>query len=346
MRFALRRTALLAAAAIAVPGLAACGSGQASHAGSAATVGSDRITTTQLSDRVVESLKEPTAKEQISKDRASFERRVLTLLIDDRLINQAAAKQGVTVTDGEVEAKLKEFATRAGGVAALAKQGAAAGIPQSALKGYVRDLVLADKLGDKLTASQTVPAATLRMAYRQNFLQVHATHILVKKKALADKLLAQVKADPKRFAALAKKYSTDTGSKAKGGDLGMQPAGQFVKPFADAVATAPVGSYTEVRTKFGYHVIHLLDRKATKTLAAAMPELRRQALQTARQAAITKLLSDLSKQLSIKVNPRFGTWDAAQGAVQPPKDTVTSPAPGSGSPSTGASPSPSPSASG
>src|SRR5204862_2553743 len=60
--------------------------------------------------------------------------------------------------------------------------------------------------------------------------QRRASHILVKAKEEADKILAEVKASPNRFAELAKKNSQDPGSAEKGGDLGWFGRGMMVKP--------------------------------------------------------------------------------------------------------------------
>ena len=57
-------------------------------------------------------------------------------------------------------------------------------------------------------------------------------HILVKTKAQADELEAQLK-DGGDFAALAKQYSQDTGSKENGGKLTIS-RGQTVAPFDKA----------------------------------------------------------------------------------------------------------------
>ena len=77
-------------------------------------------------------------------------------------------------------------------------------------------------------------------------------------KKKAEDLLAQAKANPAKFADLAKQYSQDPGSAAQGGDLGSNARGTMVKPFEDAVFSAKPGDIVgPVETDFGYHVIKL-----------------------------------------------------------------------------------------
>ena len=127
---------------------------------------------------------------------------------------------------------------------------------------------------DALAAQVTVDADEVRRAYESNIKQYstpeerQASHILVavkpdasdadkaaaKKKA--ENLLAQAKANPGKFAELAKANSQDPGSAAQGGDLGSFARGSMVKPFEDAVYAAKVGDILgPVQTDFGYHVI-------------------------------------------------------------------------------------------
>lgn len=81
-----------------------------------------------------------------------------------------------------------------------------------------------------------------------------ASHILVKEKALADKIHAQIKGGAD-FAALARTYSTCP-SKSKGGDLGWFGPGKMVGEFERAVQKLSYGAVsTPVRTQFGYHII-------------------------------------------------------------------------------------------
>jgi len=84
-----------------------------------------------------------------------------------------------------------------------------------------------------------------------------ASHILVKTKAEAEKLLAEVKKSPGQFAELAKKHSQDPGSAAKGGDLGWFGRGQMVKPFEQAAFAMKPNETRLVESEFGFHVLRL-----------------------------------------------------------------------------------------
>ena len=329
-----RRLALLATAGLAVVTLSACGDSPV-RAGAAATVGDVRITTTALNALVTRGLADPQAEQQLGADKATFQRQTLSRLINHQVLAEAAKEAGVTITEGDVDAQIADFERQAGGAQQLEQQAAQNGIAKQDLRPFVRDIVLNDALGDKLTADIQVPQAQLEALYQQNAAQndqVHAAHILVADKATADDILSQVQADPSKFAALAAKYSTDTSNKDKGGDLGFAGRGAFVKEFEDAVFGAKPGEFLVVKTEFGYHVVHVIDRRTT-TLAQQTKALRRQVLQKEREQATAELLSKVARKLGVKVNPRFGRWNATQGsvdAVPVGASSVSSPAPSPG----------------
>ncbi|CAG7637045.1 SurA N-terminal domain-containing protein [Actinacidiphila bryophytorum] len=113
-----RRTAVSIAAAallLASPALTACGSGPA-QPGAAAVVGGQRITVSTLQDKVNEvraaQAASPQAQQLISAS-GKLSTQTLSMLVQNTVIERAAADAGVTVSDGEVQqqhaAALQQF---------------------------------------------------------------------------------------------------------------------------------------------------------------------------------------------------------------------------------------------
>jgi peptidyl-prolyl cis-trans isomerase D len=81
----------------------------------------------------------------------------------------------------------------------------------------------------------------------------------------AAEVLAQAKKSPGDFARLAKQYSQDPGSAAKGGDLEWFGRGAMVKAFEDAVFSMKEGQLSEVvRSDFGFHIIKVTGIRAER----------------------------------------------------------------------------------
>ncbi len=116
---------------------------------------------------------------------------------------------------------------------------------------------------------------------------VRAAHILIRPKGRTpeDTLSAYVLAEALRertlhgekFEELAREFSQDPMSAKRGGDLGYFSPSRVVEPFAQALARLDtVGAISEVvKTRFGYHIIKLLDRKSLPSYEEAYPELKK-----------------------------------------------------------------------
>ena len=125
-----------------------------------------------------------------------------------------------------------------------------------------------------------------------------ARHILVKDEADAKAIIDNLKKGAK-FEELAKQ-SIDPGSKDNGGALDWASAGNFVKPFSDALTALTKGKYTEtpVKTDFGYHVIMLED---TRPLTVpAFEEIKPRLLQQAQSQQINKMVEALRAKAKVE----------------------------------------------
>jgi parvulin-like peptidyl-prolyl isomerase len=318
----LRVSVLAAVAVAAVPLLSAC----STSPGAAATVGGTRISTAHLQAGVTAALANPQAAQQIGSNRATFARELLAKMISDDVVAGIAKSRHVTLTSAEVAQQTQAFVQQAGSLAKLRTQAAQGGVPPSELPGYIRAFTLQQRVEDALVSALPVTQAQLQQAYdahRDAYDQVHAAHILVKSKTLATHLLAEVKANPSRFSALAAKYSIDTGSKDKGGDLGFESRSAVVKPFGTAIFTAKPGSYVLAHSKFGYHVIHVIAHRV-QSLASVTPQLKAGIFAAQRTSLLAKAVVAESRRLGVHVSPRYGRWDAAKQTVDAVKDSVSS----------------------
>ena len=148
---------------------------------------------------------------------------------------------------------------------------------------------------DDIAASITPSADDVKTYYEQNKARFtapeerRASHILITAggkdasapdkaaaKKIAGDLLAKLRADPSQFEQLARQFSKDPGSAAKGGDLGFFGHGMMVKPFEDAAFALKPGQISDVvESDFGFHLIKLAEVKGggVKSFDEARPEI-------------------------------------------------------------------------
>jgi peptidyl-prolyl cis-trans isomerase D len=135
---------------------------------------------------------------------------------------------------------------------------------------------------DALRERETVSEAALKAAYESRAAQYgvpeqrRASHILVKTREEAEKIAAEARRNPARFAELARQYSQDPGSAAKGGDLGYFAKGTMVPAFEAAAFRQKEGEIGEpVQSDFGWHVIRVtgVQPASVKPFASVRAEL-------------------------------------------------------------------------
>ncbi|WP_456480321.1 peptidylprolyl isomerase [Nautilia sp.] len=135
--------------------------------------------------------------------------------------------------------------------------------------------------------------------------KVKARHIVVKDEKTAEKLINELKglkgkALEKKFAELAKKYSTGP-TKVNGGELGWFDPKQMVQPFAEAVNKMKPGELTlkPVKTRFGYHVI-LVEAKNEKNYMP-LNQVKLQIIEYLKREKLQKEIQKLKDSSDVKI---------------------------------------------
>ncbi|HEY5187197.1 MAG TPA: hypothetical protein VIM19_20400 [Actinomycetes bacterium] len=144
----------------AVVGLSAC---NPAEAGSAAVVGPNRVTETVIMQDAKEVLAQIQAQNAIAPSTDLLLRELVQRQVDIRLYNAAAVREGITVTQGQVEALI----TQAGGRANVEKSFATADqqwVPASGVDDAARVFLIQQGLVEKLAPgkSTTEQAAALQ----------------------------------------------------------------------------------------------------------------------------------------------------------------------------------------
>jgi peptidyl-prolyl cis-trans isomerase D len=167
---------------------------------------------------------------------------------------------------------------------------------------------------DQLRSRITVTPQEIESYYNSNIQQfqapeqVRASHILLKTdgkdeaavKKQAEDILKQAKAPGADFAALAKKYSEDDGSKANGGDLDYFSKGRMVPEFEQAAFSMQPGQISDlVKSQFGFHIIKVVDKKAAST--RTLDEVRTQIQTTLTTQRLDQQLAERTRDLDARI---------------------------------------------
>jgi len=131
--------------------------------------------------------------------------------------------------------------------------------------------------------------------------EVRARHVLLKTETDAKNVIGHIDAG-KAFEAAAKEFSTGP-SAANSGDLGYFKRGDMVKPFSDAAFAMKAGEVTPipVKTRFGWHVIKVEDRRTVTP--PSFEEIRPRILRDAGRAIAVSVMRQMVEGAKVE---RFG----------------------------------------
>lgn len=243
----------------------------------------------------------------------------LTILINSKLLYQAAVASGTKVTDAEVQAELqmlaKKYPSDAEFNAALASQNTDRATLE---KGLSETLTMSKFVDEAINKKIVVTQEDLSKYYTSNATQfshpdiVRTSHILIRPagdtpqqdaiaKERAEALLARAKKG-EDFAKLARENSVDS-SASQGGDIGFTAKEGLAPEYADAAFSLPVGSLKLVRTSYGYHIIKVTEKKkeGLATLEEVKADLTQFLKNQKSQTELNKFVNELRNKAKIDI---------------------------------------------
>jgi foldase protein PrsA len=257
-------------------------------------------------------------------------RNILQQMVQESLIDQYATNNHITVTDAEINQREDQLKANFpnGSWSEMLK---ARNLTEADVKNALREQIILDKA---LAKDVTITPAQVKSYFDKNHAafdkpeEVQARHILVPDLATANKVEALLK-QGKNFADLAKQYSTDPGSKDKGGELGWFRRGQMVPSFDKAAFSLPVGAISQpVKSPFGYHIIQVEGRQPGQkaTLANSTARITEMLRQQQEAPLIQPFLQGLQQKATITVNdPRFADLFPSPPPAPPTEAPTTAP---------------------
>ena len=335
----LRKTLLSLCACVLALAATACGGGGDNGkktsadvpANAIAVVGDQTITKAQfqqLMDRAKKNYaaqKKPFPKPGTAEYN-NLKNQAVVYLVQKAEYEQEAKSLDVKVTDDEVNKRLEEIKkTQYGGSdAKLEADLKRNGLTLDQAKDLLRYRLIQEGIYKKVSSGAKVTDDEVKKYYDQNKSQFEqpatrqVRHILVKSKARADDLYAQLK-NGANFAQLAKKFSTDPGTKAVGGKYSASKGNDA--PEFDKVAFAlKTGEISKpVKTQFGWHIIQALGpvKPAKPTPFASVKE-------SIRQQLVSQKRSNALSQWQKSLETRYKNQIAYAVGYKPPKSAASS----------------------
>lgn len=266
----------------------------------------------------------------------------LVELIGSELIYQKAKASNFKATEAEVQAEFKSFSKTFASDAEMNLALSNRGLDRTGLmRELERNLTMRKYVDETIAKKIVVTPAEVSEYHQKNPEEfqhpdlVRTSHILITvpdgataeqdhlARQRAESILARLKKG-EDFAKLAKEYSTDI-TASQGGDVGLTPKGQLAPEYEDAAFALSVGGVVRepVRTRFGYHIIKVTEKKKAGAFTLAEVQQRLTELLKAQKTDVelAKLVDRLRSQAKIEAYIPVGASRA------PARSTTSSPRP-------------------
>ena len=191
-----------------------------------------------------------------------YESTLLDQLVMDLLLVDAAEKEGIAITEEELNAELNNFKVYLDTEEKYQQFLEGYGMTEEYLKEslkkeYLINHYLAIKIENLQPTDEELQTLFDDLKMNQ---KVRANHILVETEKEAKEIIDRVNKG-ESFEELAKQLSKDSVSGANGGDLDYFEYVDMVQPFSEAAFDLEIGKISEpVKSDYGYHVIKVTDK--------------------------------------------------------------------------------------
>lgn len=297
-----------------------------------ATVGNETITKGDLDKEIGPQLKQQFGDDyetntKVADQVKQAKQQGLDNLVTEKILLQEADKLGLKPSDDELNSKVNDAINQykaqypgEGQWEGVLEQN---GMTEDQLKELIRNNDIEQAVQQNIVKDVTVTDSDVQTYYNQNKdskyttgAGANAAHILIAEKASdgsidydaslkkANDIKAQLDAGAD-FATLAKKYSADTGSKDKGGDLGFVPynSTQYVAEFMNGFKNLKEGEISApVKSQYGYHIIKATGLKAAQVTPfdQVKDQIKSTLLQQKQSDAFNSKIAEWKKELNVK----------------------------------------------
>jgi len=243
-------------------------------------------------------------------------------MVEKELLYQKSQELGVEVDMDKVDEQINQFKEKFDDGKKYQQQLSQMGYTEKLLRNEIKQNMAIQKLIEKEIASRvTLDDEELKKYYKGHTKEfktpakVKARHILIQtgdEASEADKKEAKQKIEAaqkrleggEKFSKVAKEAS-DCPSSKKGGDLGFFSKGRMVKGFEDAAFALEPGEVSDiVKTRFGYHLIKVEDKKpaSQKSFEDVKGSLKKRLKNERVRNELDSYLNNLKKEADIKMN--------------------------------------------
>lgn len=226
-----------------------------------------------------------------------------------KIVQTEAKKRNISVSDKEVENRLKEIEREFPSVLQFEITLSQYGLDRSTFKEELRKNLLTTKLINEIGKDEKVSEEEVKKYYNENIKlfehprEYKVYSILIKDEKKAKEVYNEITSNKITFTDAAKKYSEDTNTKDKGGELGFITQGYLPEEVEKVTFSLPLNQVSKpIKTNEGYYITKVTEIKEAYTTPyfQAKTEIEEKLLYDKRSKVFSKWLEDQLNKAKIE----------------------------------------------